>query len=439
MKNISIIGLWHQGVVGAACMAKVGYTVLGADKDQKKIESLSKGKAPIYEPGLDELLQAVLSAKTLSFTTDFKQAASSADEIMIMFDTKVDADDQLDMTEIFDAIKEITPKLRENVILYVTSQIPVGTCDRFSELIKSIRPSLEFSIAYSPENLRLGQAIDRFLHPALPVVGANDPETIERMKKLLAPLCPEWKTTNLRTAEMVKHALNAYIGLTVCFGNEIGSICDEVGADGHKIAEVLRLEERIGKKAMLAPGLGFSGGTLARDMQTLRNLGDQYKLDTILLDGAWNANKSQNQLVVRRLSSIYGKLKGIEIAVFGLTYKPDTSTLRRSAAIEITQDLAKAGARISAHDPKADRTELATYTHFAFHEDPYKACENAQVLLMITAWKDYKEMDFDLIKKKMKANPLVFDTANIWKPDLLESRGFFYINIGSGRKPGGAQ
>ena len=232
MKKICIIGLWHQGIVASACMAKLGYQVIAIDSDRERIDNLNKGKAPIYEPGLDELLQENLQEKKLCFTTDFKNSVKGIHDILIMFDTKVDNDDQLDLTDIFEAVETIAPCLENNSILYVTAQVPVGTCDKISEKIRSLNPKLSFGIGYSPENLRLGQAVERFMHPALPLIGSNDQKTIERIKNLLAPLGVEWKTVNLKTAEMVKHALNAYIGLTVCFGNEIGTICDEIGADG---------------------------------------------------------------------------------------------------------------------------------------------------------------------------------------------------------------
>ena len=180
---------------------------------------------------------------------------------------------------------------------------------------------------------------------------------------------------------MTKHALNAFLATSICFANELGNLCDEVGADGQRIAEVLRLEPRIGPKAMLFPGLGFAGGTLARDMQTLRSLGDRSGLETPLLDGAWESNRQQNQLVLRKLKKAFGSLSGVQAAVLGLTYKPDTSTLRRSAALEIIADMAGAGMRVSAHDPKADRAEVATLPDFRFFEDVYAAVEGADVLV----------------------------------------------------------
>ncbi len=194
MKRICIIGLWHQGIIASACMASFGYSVIAADKDKERIKNLNNGKAPIYEPGLDELLQKEIKDNNLSFTTDLINSVKGIKEILIMFDTKVDDNDQLDLTDIFDSIKEIAPVMENDSILYITSQIPVGTCDQIREIIRTINPALNFGIGYSPENLRLGQAIDRFMHPALPVFGSNEQKTIDRIKELLSPLGVEWKT-----------------------------------------------------------------------------------------------------------------------------------------------------------------------------------------------------------------------------------------------------
>jgi UDPglucose 6-dehydrogenase len=319
------------------------------------------------------------------------------------------------------------------VVLYVTAQVPVGTCDRVAEIVAERNPSLRFGVAYSPENLRLGQAIDRFLHPALPVIGSDDPATLDRLEKLLALLHKKWERVGLRTAEMTKHALNSFLATSICFANELGNICDEVGADGQRIAEVLRLEPRIGSKAMLFPGLGFAGGTLARDVHTLRSLGDASGLETLLLDGAWESNRLQNGLVLRKLKKAFSSLEGVRAAVLGLTYKPDTSTLRRSASLEIIADMVREGVRVSAHDPKADRAEVASHTDFRFFEDVYKAVEGADTLVLITAWPEYRSLDFARVRGLMSGD-LFIDTANMLDVGKLQAAGFRYLDIGRGRK-----
>lgn len=435
-RRICVIGLWHQGIVGAACLADFGYDVIAADHDARKIETLRLGKAPLYEPGLDDLLQRGLAQGRLTFTADVAGAVRGSSDVWVMFDTPVNERDESDLTEIYATVEEIAPNLEPETIMFVTAQVPIGTCDEIAALIRAGRPDFIFSIAYMPENLRLGQAIERFKRPPLPVIGSDDVAALDRLEQLLKPFGVKWERVGLRTAEMTKHALNGFLAVSITFANELGNLCDKLGADGHRLAEILRLEPRIGPKAMLFPGLGFSGGTLARDLQTLRGLGDQHHVDTPMLDGVQASNQAQNAMVVRRLKEIFGgKLDGRRIAVLGLTYKSDTSTLRRSAALEVIGGLVLAGANVAASDPRADRNELKACTTFAFFEDPYDAVKGADALVLMTPWQQYKELDFAKIKLRM-GRPVVFDTANLWPASDLIRRGFEYIDIGRGRQLG---
>lgn len=432
-RRICVIGLWHQGVVGAACLADFGYSVIAADHDAKTIETLNNGKAPLYEPALDDLIQRTILTGQLTFTNDVPGAVQGVTDVCLMFDTPVNERDESDLTEIFATVKEIAPNLESETIIVITAQVPIGTCDEIAALINGCRPSLKFSIAYMPENLRLGQAIERFRRPPLPVIGSDDIAALDRLEQLLGPIDAKWERVSLRTAEMTKHALNGFLAMSITFANELGNLCDEVGADGHRLAQILRLEPRIGSKAMLSPGLGFSGGTLARDVQTLRRLGDQYCVDTPMLDGVHISNQAQNVMVVRRLTEIFGgNLHGRRITVLGLTYKPDTSTLRRSAALEVIAEMVGVGANVSASDPRADRDELKAHTTFAFCEDPYDALQGADALVLMTPWKHYKDLDFEDIRARMRT-PIVFDTANLWSANDLIQRGIQYFDIGHGR------
>ena len=431
--KIAVLGLWHQGVVGAVCLADRGFAVVGADADAARIAKLRNGKAPLFEPGLDELLGKGLHSGRLSFVADYAEAVRDAPFVFVMFDTPVDENDQSDLSEIFRTFEAIAPALQPQAVILVTAQVPVGTCDKLMDVLRKAAPDVSATIAYMPENLRLGQAIERFLAPPLPVIGCDEPAAFERLMTVLGPLAPQWHQVSLRTGEMMKHALNAFLGVSICFANELGNICDAVGADGKRVGEMLRLEPRVGPKAMLLPGLGFSGGTLARDMQTLRGLGRSFNLDTPLLDGAWKANTEQNHLVVRKLASVIPQLRNARVAVLGLTYKPDTSTLRRSAAIEVIGELVARGVKVSAHDPLADRDELKAHGEFAFADNPLAAVEGAEALVLMTPWKDYKGLDFVAVKQRM-AKPYVLDTAGLWNADQLTALGFVYDDIGRGRR-----
>jgi UDPglucose 6-dehydrogenase len=433
--KIAVVGLWHQGVVGAACLVDMGRQVVGADANADVVAQLNAGRAPLFEPGLDDLLKKSIGSGRLAFTSDIAEAVRGASYVFVMFDTPVDENDESDLAEIFRTFEAIAPNLESEAVILVTAQVPVGTCDKLSGILQTASPKRAPAIAYMPENLRLGQAIERFMAPALPVIGCDDPATFRALMAVMQPLAREWHHVSLRTGEMMKHALNGFLATSVCFANELGNICDAVGADGKRMGELLRLEPRVGTKAMLLPGLGFAGGTLARDMQTLRHLGDRFDLDTPLLDGAWKSNAEQNRLVLRKLSAALGDLRGARVAVLGLTYKADTSTLRRSAAMEVISDLAKAGATVTAHDPKADRDELERASGFVFCDDPLAATDKADALVLMTPWRDYRDIDFDSVKTRMTRH-YVLDTAGLWNSDVLTSLGFVYDDIGRGRKIG---
>jgi UDPglucose 6-dehydrogenase len=429
--RVCIIGIWHQGAVAAACLADLGYQVVGVDHDKENIHNFNVGKAPLFEPGLDELLSKRVKSGNLSFTTSLAEGLSDTHNILVMFDTPVDENDDIDLSVIFSTAREMAPYILPGSVILVTAQVPVGTCDRIAEIIQQANPKSDFGIAYCPENLRLGQAIERFMHPQLPVIGADHAETLDSVEKLLSVLPVPWTRVNLRTAEMTKHALNAFCAISICFANELGNLCDVVGADGMQIAKVLRLEPRVGPKAMLFPGLGFSGGTLARDMRTLQNLGDRFEVETYMIDGAWQSNQRQNQLVVRNLQKVFGSLVNLKVGVLGLTYKPDTSTLRRSAAIEIIGELVSQGAHVMAYDPKADREELKGHSEFVTCLDAYSTVDGSDALVLITPWPEFKDLDYQRIYTMMK-RPVIFDTQNILNGDSLSAMGFSYFGIGRG-------
>lgn len=429
--KIGIIGLWHQGVVGAGCFAQMGHEVTAADADMTRVKQLQAGRAPIYEPGLDDLLRRELASGRLQFTNDMAACVRGCRDVLFMFDTPVNDRDESDLTEFFEAARAVTPHLVEDSVVVVTAQVPVGTCDRLRDLIRQARPGLRFDVAYIPENLRLGAAIERFLEPALPVIGADGVTTFQRVARIFAGTKAQWHHVPVRTAEMTKHALNGFLATCISFANEIGNLCDEVGADAVKIAEVLRLEPRVGSKAMLFPGLGFSGGTLARDMQTLRRIGAEHHLPTPLLDGVWEANARQNGMVLRKLLKQFGTLKSIRVAVLGLTYKPGTSTLRRSAALEIIGQLVREGAVVTATDPKADRAELARATGFVFYERPEDAIEGADAVVLITPWPEYRDLPWASLRSLMRGGVFV-DTANLLDPLLMKEAGYSYKGFGRG-------
>ena len=430
--RVCVIGLWHLGCVTSACLADIGHTVVGVDKDCKRIASLNKGIPPLFEPGLSELITQDLKRQSISFTDNMEQGLKNTGSVVIAFDTVVDEKDEVDLSDIFSLSSEIGKYLEDGTVVVVTSQVPVGTCDKIKSLIQKSNPQLRFDIAYSPENLKLGQAIDSFKNPHRIVIGADNEVTLDKTEKLFAPINAPKLRMNLRSAEMTKHALNALLGMSISFGNEIANLCDEMGADALKVVGALRTDERIGPKLPLLPGLGFSGATLARDLTVLQNIGDKMNYETYLVDAVLQVNKHQNQLVTRKLEKVFKTIKGLQIGILGLTYKPGTSTLRRSAALEIIGDLVKKGAVVKACDPKADLAEVRTHKEFEFCTDAYATAQNSSALVLVTEWPEFKNLDFIRIKSLMK-KPVFIDAKNMLDEQQMIKYGFSYLGVGRGR------
>jgi len=436
-KKIVVIGLWHQGIVASACFADWGYDVFSIDKNEDKINSLNNGVSPIYEPGLDSLIKSKHKEKKLIFSTQITRDISSAGMIMIAHDTPIDDQDISDASEVFSVIDEISPLLTDGVLIHVTSQLKAGSCREIIEKIKKNRPNLSFFVTYSPENLRLGEAIDRFKSPRLPVVGGENDESFRIFEDYFVNSKVIWHHCDLLTAEVTKHALNAYLATSITFANELGSICDEINANAHQVAKFLKLEPRIGPNAILTPGLGFSGGTLARDIQTLRSFGRDYKFETKLFDAVWEINRNQKKLLINKIMTLFeGNIKGKIISVLGLTYKAGTSTLRRSFSIEIVQILLLEGAYINATDPLANEKEFCFFKclsnkNFKFSRNMEECVNDSDMILLMTPWPEFKEINFSNFKKNVRKH-FVFDTANILDAEMIKKSGFHYINIGGG-------
>lgn len=429
--NVGVIGIWHLGSVVSACLADLGYFVVGMDSDPKKVENLNNGVPALFEPGLDDLLISNLRSKRLSYTTDLSHAVKGCSYVVITFDTPVSEKDEIDLSEISATCKELAQHLEKGATIIVSSQVPVGTCEQIRAIIKQSNPALDFDIAYSPENLRLGQAIERFKRPDRIVVGADSPATLDKVERLFEVIPAPKLRMSLRSAEMTKHAINVLLATCISFANEIASLCDEVGADALKVAEALGSDERIGQQLPLKPGLAFAGGTLARDLKILQSLGDRFGSETYLIDGVLKVNEQQNKQVLRKLGKIYGSVKNLTIGVLGLTYKAGTSTLRRSAALEIIKDLVDNGATVRAYDPKADLEEIRAHKEFKFCTNPYEVSKDSDALVIVTDWPEFRELDFDFIKSVMR-RPVLIDAKNMLDSESLIAEGFVYSGIGRG-------
>ena len=429
--KVCVIGIWHLGSVFSACLADAGYHVVGVDKDLKTVNQLNKGIPPIFEPGLEELITCNLKLQRLSYTTEISSALEDAKYALITFDTPVNDQDEVDLSQILNLNAELAKHMEKGAIVIVSSQVPVGTCERIKSAISKDNPGLNFDIAYSPENLRLGKAIECFRAPGRIVIGADNESTLDRVEKFFGVVDAPKVRMNLRTAEMTKHALNAFLATSISFANEIGNLCDEVGADAFKVAEALASDDRIGPKLPLKPGLAFAGGTLARDLKVLKKLGKELDYPAHLINGVLKVNKQQNKVIIRKLEKIYGSVRNLNIGVLGLTYKAGTSTLRRSAAIEIIKDLVGGNATVKAYDPKASPEEVRRHRGFEYCVDPYTAARNSDALIILTEWPEFRDIDFEKIKSVMK-KPVLIDGKNLLDGNLLIKQGFIYSGIGRG-------
>lgn len=429
--SVCVIGIWHLGAVTAACLADLGYTVVGVDKDSDKVEALNRGVPPLFEPGLQEMMAKNIAAGRLTFTSDLAEGLAGASYALITYDTPVDDNDEVDLSGIFAVAAELAAHLDSGATIIVSSQVPVGTCEEIAAAVRQANPSLNFGIAYTPENLRLGQAIQRFQQPEMIVIGADSETTLQRVEQLLAPIEAPRVRVDLRTAEMTKHAINAFLATSITFASEIANLCDEAGADALRVAEALRLDSRIGPGAPLHPGLGFAGGTLARDLKVLRRLSERHGYEGFLINGVLAVNERQNGVVVGRLRRVLGSFDGLSVGVLGLTYKAGTSTLRRSAALEIIRAIAADGATVKAHDPKADPEEVRLHDGFTFCDDPYAVAEGSDALVLVTNWPQFRELDFPRIRSLMR-NPVLLDAQNMLDADRMVEAGFRYIGVGRG-------
>ncbi|MDE1865596.1 MAG: UDP-glucose/GDP-mannose dehydrogenase family protein [Candidatus Micrarchaeota archaeon] len=428
---VAVIGLWHLGSVTAACLASHGYKVVGVDQSAELATNLSNGVPPVYEPGLSEMVKEYLAKGSLEFKNDIPSAVAEAKYVILAFDTPVKEDDSTDLSPIMSSVADLIPVLRDGALLIVSSQVPVGTCEEIAARVRKARPSLDFGVACVPENLKLGEAISRFNSPDLLVMGTSSEREFKEVERLYSFADSPKLNVSLRTAEMVKHALNSFLACEVSYANELGNLCDSFGVDFVEVSKALRLDKRIGNGALLTPGLGFSGGTLGRDVKALQELGKRTGASTMLLDSILEINKRQNMMVTKKLEAAIGQINGMKIGVLGLTYKPGTSAIRRSASIEIIKGLIERGATVSAYDPKADLNGTAFGSRFERCKRAEEAAESSDAILLLTGWPEFREIDFMRIKAKMR-KPVVIDAMNMLDGAKLNSMGFTYSGIGRG-------
>lgn len=426
--RICVTGIWHQGAVLCACLADLGHEVVGV-ADPETVSALRAGEPPVHEPELGEILARNIAHGRLRLTTDYAEGVSGADFVFISTDTPVDDNDRSDLTPIGEIADAVAAALTGKAILCVTAQVPVGTSKRLAVQIAE-RSGHAVNVAYVPEFLRLGAAVETFREADRFVVGADDERVAARVGALFAPLGRPLLVTDVVSAEMGKHAANAFLAASISFINEIADLCETLGADPIEVARILKSDRRIGPHAFLSPGLGFAGGTLGREIRALQELGRSASVPTTLLDAVWEVNVRRPELVRRRLVNELGDLRARRIAVLGLTYKPGTSTLRRAVSLEIARDLSNAGASVVGFDPLADLRELPADLPLEIAADVYTALSGAHAAVLVTEWDGLHELDFERLREPMLGG-LLLDTRHALEPERMRAAGFEYRPLAS--------
>jgi UDPglucose 6-dehydrogenase len=426
--KICVQGLWHLGSVTAACLASVGHDVVGLDGDSNNISNLNQGKAPLFEPGLDEMIQNEINQGHLRFVQSSRQSLADAEVLWVTFDTPVDEDDQADVELVLDKIKSVLPELNDGTVVLISSQIPVGSIKKLEYFVKDNYIKKQIIFAYSPENLRLGKSIDVFLNPDRIVVGTRNDETKEKLKKLFSPITNKIEWMSVESAEMTKHAINAFLATSVTFANELAAICELYGADAKEVERGLKTESRIGPRAYLSPGGPFAGGTLARDIDFLDKAAQEKALAVPLLQSVRVSNNEHKKWTKRKLSEKFTPLNKLSIAIWGLTYKPETSTLRRSLAVALCDWLIEEGANVRVYDPAVQELPSHWNNQVDRFDSALEALKNTQVLVLGTEWAEFKET----AKKMLEVvnNDYMVIDANRYLQNEIFLLGINYIAVG---------
>lgn len=437
---ITFIGHGYVGLVSAAVFADLGNTVWVIGHTPEKIENLKRGIIPIYEPGLEELVKRNLKAKRLLFTLDYNPAIAESDVIFIAVGTPSSENGQADLSVVFNVAEKIGRNLEKYSIVITKSTVPVGTNKRIKKIIEKSKPkNIEFDIASAPEFLREGQAISDTRNPDRIIIGTNEKKAEKFLVELHSPLVTKEEKINSRiilcnieTAEMIKYASNAFLATKISFANAISHLAERTGADGLKVLQAVGVDKRIGP-AFLNAGAGYGGSCFPKDVKALIAIAKDHEYDFNLLKEVQKINQDAMLLIIRKAQRLLkNDLKNKTITVFGLAFKPDTDDMRDAPAITIIRGLLCLGAKIRAYDPIAMKNAqkiFAKEKNIEFSQDLYKTVENADLLIILTEWNEFQQLNLKKIKNLMNA-PNIIDGRNIYDPDMVKNLGFNYIGVG---------
>ena len=430
--QIAVIGTGYVGLVTGACFAEFGVDVTCVDVDAEKINRLTAGIMPIYEPGLDQLVAKNFSAGRLRFTTDAKQAIEQSLVIFLAVGTPPLEDGAPDLSFVEAAARSVAQHMNGYKVIVTKSTVPIGTGERLRTLIREEQKSrVNFGIVSNPEFLREGAAINDFMRPDRVVIGSRDEEAIAIMRDLYRPLYlieAPFVITSLEAAELTKYAANAFLATKISFINEVANLCEKIGCDVHDVARAMGMDRRIGGK-FLHPGPGFGGSCFPKDTRALASVGRQFGSECTIVDAVIEVNKRQQRSMLPKIRRLVGDLSDKKIAVLGLAFKPQTDDMREAPSLEIIRGLEAEGARVCAYDPVAMTEAQKILPGIKYAEDEYSAVQDADALVFVTEWNQFRALDMARIRDLMK-NPRIADLRNICDPTDMRELGFDYVGVG---------
>jgi UDPglucose 6-dehydrogenase len=429
MKQICVIGVGYVGLVTAACFADLGNRVIALDVNEHRIENLKKGIMPIYEPGLEELVQRNVHANRITFTTSYSEALKGMEFVFIAVGTPSGVNGEADLQYVAAAAQSIAKTMTKPLIIINKSTVPVGTGDWVAEIVKKYQSEpIDFSVVSCPEFLREGTAISDFMQPHRTVLGSFDREAAEKVAQLHLPLHAPIIITDLPTAEMIKYASNAFLATKISFINEIADICEALGADVKEVAIGMGYDKRIGS-AMLDAGLGWGGSCFPKDVKALAYMAEEKHVNPKILNAVTQTNYSRRLTSVERVEKMLGNLQGKTIGLLGLAFKPNTDDMREAPSIDIAQKLVESGVSVRAYDPVASENARSLLPAVTLFDDPYEMAKDCDALMLITEWNEFKQLDLVRIRTAMKS-PVLFDGRNVYNPSEVRSLGFIYRGVG---------
>lgn len=432
--RIAVVGTGYVGLVSGTCFAEFGTEVVCVDTDADKIARLKKGEIPIYEPGLDELVAKQVAAGRLHFTTDLAEAMKGAKAVFIAVGTPTSrrGDGSADMTYVFDAARDIAKNIKDYVVVVDKSTVPVGTARNVRRVIEEANPDADFDVCSNPEFLREGAAINDFMRPDRVVIGVENERAEAVMRELYRPLYlneTPMVVTSLEAAEIIKYAANAFLATKITFINEVANLCEKAGADVQHVAKGLGLDGRIGPK-FLNTGPGYGGSCFPKDTRAFVQIGKEYDAPQRIVEMVSQINTDRQFAMAKKvIHALDGDVRGKKIGVLGIAFKPNTDDIREAPALAIIPVLQDAGAVIAAHDPEAMDNAKSALDKVEWKNDPYDVARDADALVIVTEWNEYRALHLAKLADVMKRKCVV-DLRNIYKPAEMQAQGFHYVSIG---------